>query len=604
MLHAKREAWTVDALLKRISGRTHESPGRLCLGPNGRHQKSVRSQAVVRAETDTTAMTATACICTPVVDREGEVILPDGIRLDNYKNNPIVLWEHGDGQIDFPIASSEDPNSGELQISLDEDEAIGTSHFYAKSVSPESYQLFGLIDAGAVRSTSIQSIPLEVAQYHDGEGNTVPVTESCDLIEWSWTCIGVNPTALKKSWRGTSRERDSILSAIELQNEAACRVLQAGSLGMDRLLPVVRKSLKPLTGRTQTLGVGATFRQRKSERSMKELLAVSEEELNEMDESQKKSLQENIDDYDEDSQSRIKKAMGGGSDLDDDEVEIVKSIKKSIQDELEMMDDDDDAEDLIKKAMDGEIETLDPESQDRIKKALNNDLDEFDEESAAIIKKAVGGDEEDPMDDVDPDALEPDEEVDPTQQKAMNGGRVKPGALFLQGVYDGLSVLTDYAGEELLALENVAVKEGMLEELEQIQSSIATLKGIYAQEYPELPPLGEKAEGSAVAETEVETQMKSMFATSKRGGFQAKGIEARIRQLRQVKGLPKKTQDVLTDTARDLARLQRQAKSYTAPVQTKGMVSAAKHQRLEKQLEKANATIEKFLKQAESMKRS
>ena len=59
-------------------------------------------------DVDTGAMSASAVISTGTPDRSGDVMIASGCRLDNYRFNPVVFWEH---QLDFrlPIAKSEDP---------------------------------------------------------------------------------------------------------------------------------------------------------------------------------------------------------------------------------------------------------------------------------------------------------------------------------------------------------------------------------------------------------------------------------------------------------------------------------------------------------------
>ena len=52
---------------------------------------------------DERLMSARAIINTPREDREGDIIIPQGVQLDNYRNNPVVLWEHGLGEISRPI---------------------------------------------------------------------------------------------------------------------------------------------------------------------------------------------------------------------------------------------------------------------------------------------------------------------------------------------------------------------------------------------------------------------------------------------------------------------------------------------------------------------
>lgn len=101
-------------------------------------------------------MSARAVINTPREDREGDVIKPAGVQLENFRKNPVVLWEHGLGEITRPIAKCQHPD-GRLAIEVDNEKISATSYFTAKSM--ESLQIFHLITEGLVRATSVRALP-------------------------------------------------------------------------------------------------------------------------------------------------------------------------------------------------------------------------------------------------------------------------------------------------------------------------------------------------------------------------------------------------------------------------------------------------------------
>lgn len=150
---------------------------------------------------DVRLMSARAIINTPREDREGDVIVPQGVQLDNYRKNPVVLWEHGLGEITRPIAKCQHAD-GELALEVTENEISAISFFTDKSL--ESLQIFHLIAEGLVRATSVRALPIKSAIRKTSHAGTGIILEEWELIEWSWGALGVNPDAIARTLdRGT-----------------------------------------------------------------------------------------------------------------------------------------------------------------------------------------------------------------------------------------------------------------------------------------------------------------------------------------------------------------------------------------------------------------
>lgn len=153
------------------------------------------------AYVDTNALSATATINTAKEDREYDIIIPMGVQLNNYRANPVVLWDHGLGEMSRPIAKCVDPN-GDLAVVVTEDEIKATSYF-SESIE-ESMQVFHLIAEQLVKATSVRANPIRYKSHKSESGEVGMILEEWDLVEWSWTAVGCNPDAVAKMLeRGT-----------------------------------------------------------------------------------------------------------------------------------------------------------------------------------------------------------------------------------------------------------------------------------------------------------------------------------------------------------------------------------------------------------------
>lgn len=155
------------------------------------------------AKVDTKTMTVgPVVISTPVVDRVGDVLPPLGLRrIDEYRANPIVHWEHGlSGEEggSMPIANSEDAD-GNFALSITDGGVIAAARFHGKTKLSE--QVFTLIDDGVIKATSVRAEPLKTHMVRDENGELVLVMDEWYMPEWSFGAMGVNPETLLKTVR-------------------------------------------------------------------------------------------------------------------------------------------------------------------------------------------------------------------------------------------------------------------------------------------------------------------------------------------------------------------------------------------------------------------
>lgn len=132
-----------------------------------------------------------------------------GLKTDFHKRAPVVLFGHG--ALPFPIGLSEE--DGQYTVKLSEKE--GTARVVFAQSNPQAAVIFGMVDEGILRMSSIGFMPEKVRklsseeqrvqQSRDGDGEvmTVPQGGGLDileslLLEWSVVESGADQGAIKQ----------------------------------------------------------------------------------------------------------------------------------------------------------------------------------------------------------------------------------------------------------------------------------------------------------------------------------------------------------------------------------------------------------------------
>ncbi len=108
-----------------------------------------------RATGDVVGSTFKATITTDSIDRDGEVIVPQGMNSKNYERNPVLLWNHDTAQ---PIGKAISLRRGESSIDAEFEFAARPAE-YDGDWFPDYVR--GLVAAGVLRAVSIGFQPLD-----------------------------------------------------------------------------------------------------------------------------------------------------------------------------------------------------------------------------------------------------------------------------------------------------------------------------------------------------------------------------------------------------------------------------------------------------------
>jgi HK97 family phage prohead protease len=123
---------------------------------------------------------------TAALARDGHILIPQGCLLDNYRANPIVLWQHDP---EHPVASAEN-------IQVEPDSITARVRFAPDGISHKADEVRGLVKAGIVRAVSvgfdpIDGVPLDPKKPRGGQRFT-----KWELLECSFCSVPVDTGAI------------------------------------------------------------------------------------------------------------------------------------------------------------------------------------------------------------------------------------------------------------------------------------------------------------------------------------------------------------------------------------------------------------------------
>jgi len=177
--------------------------------------------AGITKETNEQEITSTDLASTIDVDRDGEVLLPDGCVLDNFRKNPVVLWAHG-RETSLPIGKA-------LWIKATEAGLLAKTKYADTAFARDVWKLK---QGGFIRGLSVGFIPIEMTTKRDEiaalqlkykwQGAADRVITKWELLEYSDCPVGCNPNALTLMMKSvTSKEMKDLLD--ELVVCAGCK---------------------------------------------------------------------------------------------------------------------------------------------------------------------------------------------------------------------------------------------------------------------------------------------------------------------------------------------------------------------------------------------
>ena len=179
-----------------------------------------------KVESDDEERSVIRYVSTPNLDRDSEIIMPDGVILDDFKKNPVVLFGHQ--YYDLPIGK-------DLWIKTDNKGVIAKTQFAKHQLADDVYNL---VKEGFMNASSIGFIPVEWIERGEktwGDYETKLVSDwgiskaevdaadriytKCILLEHSDVPVPSNPEALNLAFSKDIIHSEIMKKAFEIEDD-------------------------------------------------------------------------------------------------------------------------------------------------------------------------------------------------------------------------------------------------------------------------------------------------------------------------------------------------------------------------------------------------
>lgn len=123
---------------------------------------------------------------TSALARDGHILIPQGVVLDNYRANPIVLWSHDP---DKPVGNAE-------ETAIAGDSISARVRFAPIGISHKADEVRGLTKAGVIRAVSVGFEPLEMEPLDPKRPKGGQRISKWELLELSFVSVPADPGAV------------------------------------------------------------------------------------------------------------------------------------------------------------------------------------------------------------------------------------------------------------------------------------------------------------------------------------------------------------------------------------------------------------------------
>ena len=183
--------------------------------PKPKESDVLKKQFVAEVKVDTDERTVTAIISTSGIDRDGDIILPSGVDLEQYEKNPVVLWAHNHSGT--PIGRAQWVKKGRKAITA-------KVEFAETELAEEVYQLFkgGFLKAfsvGFISKKSHKPTPEDIRKRPEWS-EAYRIIDEWELLEFSAVPVPANADALAMAVKSADVElSEDVKKAFGIEDE-------------------------------------------------------------------------------------------------------------------------------------------------------------------------------------------------------------------------------------------------------------------------------------------------------------------------------------------------------------------------------------------------
>lgn len=124
---------------------------------------------------------------TATIARDGHILVPQGARLDNYRSNPVFLWNH---DVDnFPVGRAE-------SITVQGSQIVALVRFPPVGISARADECRGLVKSGFINGVSVGFDPIEGVPLNPQKPRGGMRVTDWELFECSFCCVPVDPESV------------------------------------------------------------------------------------------------------------------------------------------------------------------------------------------------------------------------------------------------------------------------------------------------------------------------------------------------------------------------------------------------------------------------